>query len=36
MKKLLFFIEDENEPKRKTRVYNVYSSHSNDFLGKIH
>lgn len=36
MKKLLFFIEDENEPRRKTRVYNVYSSHSNDFLGRIH
>jgi hypothetical protein len=36
MKKLLFFIEDENEPRRKTRVYNVYSGHSNDFLGKIH
>jgi len=35
MKKLLFFIEDENEPRRKTRIFNVYSNHSNDFLGRI-
>ena len=33
----LFFIEDENDKKnRKTKIFNVYSNHSNDFLGKIH
>ena len=36
MKELLFFIEDENEPKGKTRKFNVYSNHSNDYLGKVH
>lgn len=35
MKKLLFFIKDENV-KGKTERYNVYSNHSNDFLGVIH
>jgi len=34
-KQLLFFIEDEND-KGKTKKFNVYSTHSNDFLGKIH
>lgn len=34
--KLLFFIEDENDKaKRKTKRFNVYSKHSNDYLGKI-
>lgn len=35
MKKLLFFIEDENV-KGKTKRFNVYSNHSKDFLGVIH
>jgi len=35
MKKLLFFIEDENEPKRRTKRFYVYSNHSNDKLGVI-
>jgi len=36
MKKLLFFIEDEDDKeKRKTKRFNVYSQHSNDFLGKV-
>jgi len=36
MKKLLFFIEDENDKEtRKTKRFNVYSNHSNDFLGVI-
>lgn len=35
MKKLLFFIEDEDEPRRKTRRFFVYSNHSNDKLGSI-
>ena len=34
MKKLLFFIEDENG-KRKTKRFYVYSNHSNDKLGVI-
>jgi hypothetical protein len=34
MKKLLFFIKDENV-KGKTERFNVYSKHSNDFLGVI-
>ena len=34
--KLLFFIEDENDKdKRKIKRFNVYSKHSNDYLGKI-
>jgi hypothetical protein len=33
----LFFIEDENDKEtRKTKRFNVYSNHSNDFLGVIH
>ena len=36
MKKLLFFIKDEDEPRRKTKRFYVYSSHSNDKLGVIH
>ena len=35
MNKLLFFIKDENV-KGKIERYNVYSNHSNDFLGVIH
>jgi len=35
MEKLLFFIEDEDEPKRKTKRFYVYSNHSNDKLGVI-
>ena len=35
MKKLLFFIEDEDEPKRRTKRFYVYSKHSNDNLGVI-
>ena len=35
MKKLLFFIEDEDEPKRRTKRFYVYSKHSNDKLGVI-
>ena len=33
---LLFFIEDEDDKeKRKTKRFNVYSKHSNDYLGKV-
>ena len=35
MKELLFFIEDEDEPKRRTKRFYVYSKHSNDKLGVI-
>ena len=35
MKNLLFFIKDEDEPKRKTKRFYVYSKHSNDLLGVV-
>lgn len=36
MKQLLKFEESEDYKGRKTKIFSVYSNHSNDFLGTVH